>query len=618
MNLLDVAPQLASWWERCARGERPLPLPTEGLDFPLLEEMRRKFGLTNVESSIVLILALVEINGRARLMLEDLGQMFPGQCDARLLMAGAPLRRWRLIELAPNRFHELPLAARRLGLNERLLAHLVGENTPDERLEALLDFSEPLPVLTPAQVHCAQAVQHSWRQADDFRAFRAIALRGNDSAALRAIAWEAARLAGWEMVELRADRLPESPDERRECLRLWQVEALLESRALYLEATALSEHHLGYLRDWALNAGGPVITGWRDDAPLSARFLQFVAPRTDAFDRAQLIGAVLDGRVPGDPSFASRLAEQFDLGAASVYELCSQQASGDAAGLWRAFRERSRPQLGPLVQPLESKLGWEDLILPSEQIELLREAVGQVRHRVRVHSEWGFAAKSARGLNLTALFSGPSGTGKTMAAEVMANDLELDLLRVDLSAVVSKYIGETEKNLGEVFGAAETGGAILLFDEADALFGPRSKVTDSRDRHANIEVSYLLQRLESFRGLAVLTTNFKENLDQAFLRRIRFHIEFPFPDRAIRSRLWRAAFPSATPLGEIDYDRLSRLSLTGGNIRNIALNAAFQAARENTAVQMQHIANSARSEFRKSEKPVPEGELRKLFEVAAS
>ena len=249
-------------------------------------------------------------------------------------------------------------------------------------------------------------------------------------------------------------------------------------------------------------------------------------------DRAQLIGAILDGRAPSDPSFASRLAEQFDLGAASVYELCSEQANSNAAALWRAFREHSRPRLGPLVQPLESKLGWEDLILPAEQIDLLREAVGQVRHRARVHCEWGFAAKSARGLNLTALFSGPSGTGKTMAAEVMANDLDLDLLRVDLSAVVSKYIGETEKNLGEIFEAAETGGAILLFDEADALFGPRSKVTDSRDRHANIEVSYLLQRLESFRGLAVLTTNFKENLDQAFLRRIRFHIEFPFPDRS--------------------------------------------------------------------------------------
>ena len=616
MNLLDAAAQLAPWWERFGRGERPLPLPADGLDFPLLGEVQRKFGLTDAEISIVLILGLVEMNARNRLTLEDLAQIFPGQCDARLLMAGAPLRRWCLIELAPNRFHELPLATRRLALNERLLAHLLGENTPDERLEALLDFSPPLPVLTPAQVHCAQAVQDSWREVNNFRAFRPIALRGNDRAALRAIAWEAARLAGWDMAELRADRLPEPADERRECLRLWQVEALLESRALYLDATALSETHLGYLRDWASNAGGPVITGWRDDAPHPARFLQFFAPRTETRDRAQLIGAVLDGRAPGDPSFVSRLAEQFDLGAASVYELCSE-TSGNAAALWRSFREHSRPRLGPLVQPLESKLGWEDLILPSEQIELLQAAVAQVRQRARVHFEWGFAAKSARGLNLTALFSGPSGTGKTMAAEVMANDLDLDLLRVDLSAVVSKYIGETEKNLGEIFGAAESGGAIVLFDEADALFGPRSKVTDSRDRHANIEVSYLLQRLESFRGLAVLTTNFKENLDQAFLRRIRFHIEFPFPDRVIRSRLWRAAFPSATPLGEIDFGRLSRLSLTGGNIRNIALNAAFQAARENTAVRMQHIVNSARSEFRKSEKPIPEGELRKLFDDAA-
>ena len=617
MNLIDAATQLGPWWERFGRGERPLPLPAEGLDFPLLGEVRRKFGLADAETCIVLILALVEISARSRLTLEDFAQIFPGQCDARLLMPGAPLRRWRLIELAPNRFHELPLAVRRLALNERLLAHLLGEDTPDERLDALLDFSEPLPILTPAQLQCAQALQHSWREVNDFRAFRPIALRGNDPAALRAIAWEAARLAGWHMVELRADCLPEPVEERRECLRLWQVEALLESRALYLDATALSENHLGYLRDWASNAGGPVITGWRDDAPLPARFLQFLAPRTNALDRAQLIGVVLDGRAPDDPSFAGRLAEQFDLGAASVYELCSEQASGNAATLWRAFRERSRPRLGPLVQPLESKLGWEDLILPSEQLELLQEAVAQVRQRARVHFEWGYAAKSARGLNLTALFSGPSGTGKTMAAEVMANDLDLDLLRVDLSAVVSKYIGETEKNLGEIFRAAEMGGAILLFDEADALFGPRSKVTDSRDRHANIEVSYLLQRLESFRGLAVLTTNFKENLDQAFLRRIRFHIEFPFPDRAIRTRLWRAAFPSATPLGEIDFERLSRLSLTGGNIRNIALNSAFQAARENTAVRMEHIVNSARSEFRKSEKPIPEGELRKLLDVAA-
>ena len=389
----------------------------------------------------------------------------------------------------------------------------------------------------------------SWRAVTDFRAFRPVALRGNDPAALRAIAWEAARLAGWSMVELKSDALPESAAERREYLRLWQVEALLENRALYLDATGLSESHAAFVRDWAASSGGAVVTGWREEAPVPARFLQFAAPRTDAADRAQLIGAVLDGHAPDDPSFASRLAGQFELGAASVYEVCTERTNGNAAALWRAFRERSRPRLGPLVQPLESKLGWEDLILPPEQIACCTKRSRKCGNAPASISNGDFAAKSARGLNLTALFSGPSGTGKTMAAEVMANDLDLDLLRVDLSAVVSKYIGETEKNLGEIFEAAETGGAILLFDEADALFGPRSKVNDSRDRHANIEVSYLLQRLESFRGLAVLTTNFKENLDQAFLRRIRFHVEFPFPDRAIRNRLWRACISIRDAVG---------------------------------------------------------------------
>jgi hypothetical protein len=614
MSLLDAAQRLAPWWERFAQGERPLPLPTDDLEFPLLSEVRRKFALSDVESSIVLILGTIEINACARVALRDLLPIFPGQCDTRMLMPGAPLRFWRFVELAPNRFHELPLAARPLSLHERLLAHLLGDATPDESLEPLLDFTAPLPVLTPAQLGCAQAVQQAWREVRDFRGFRPVALRGNDPAALRAIAWEAAQQSGWTMVELKVDALPDSAAERRECLRAWQVEALLEGRALYLDACALSDSRAALARDWTASCGGAIVTAWRKEVSVPTNFIQFDAPRTEAADRAQLIGAMLNGHTPADPSFASRLAGQFDLGATSVFEVCAGRANGDATTLWRAFRERSRPRLGPLAQPLESKLEWDDLILPPEQIASLREAVEQVRQRARVHHEWGFAAKSTRGLNLTAIFSGPSGTGKTMAAEVMANDLDLDLLRVDLSAVVSKYIGETEKNLGEIFEAAETGGAILLFDEADALFGPRSKVNDSRDRHANMEVSYLLQRLESFRGLAVLTTNFKENLDQAFLRRIRFHVEFPFPDRSIRQRLWRAAFPTETPLGEIDFESLSRLSLTGGHIRNIALNAAFQAAAENSAVRMRHIANSARGEFRKSEKPIPEGELRKLLE----
>jgi SpoVK/Ycf46/Vps4 family AAA+-type ATPase len=207
------------------------------------------------------------------------------------------------------------------------------------------------------------------------------------------------------------------------------------------------------------------------------------------------------------------------------------------------------------------------------------------------------------------MFAGSSGTGKTMAAEVLANTLLLDLYRIDLSSVISKYIGETEKNLRRVFDAAEEGGAILFFDEADALFGKRSEVKDSHDRYANIEVNYLLQRMESYRGLAVLATNMRSALDPAFLRRIRFVVNFPFPDFSYREQIWQRVFPPATPVESLDASLLARVVIPGGNIRNIAMNAAFRAAEEGTAVRMKHLAQAARHEFVKMEKPIPETEI---------
>jgi SpoVK/Ycf46/Vps4 family AAA+-type ATPase len=215
-----------------------------------------------------------------------------------------------------------------------------------------------------------------------------------------------------------------------------------------------------------------------------------------------------------------------------------------------------------------------------------------------------------RGLGISALFAGASGTGKTMAAEVMANHLRLNLYRIDLSAVVSKYIGETEKNLRRLFDAAEDGGAILFFDEADALFGKRSEVKDSHDRYANIEINYLLQRMEAYRGLAILATNMKSALDQAFMRRLRFIVNFPFPDADDRKRIWRKVFPPETPTEGLDYDRLARLNLTGGSIHNIALNAAFLAAQGNTPVTMVLLLAAARTEMRKLARPVSEADFR--------
>ena len=315
------------------------------------------------------------------------------------------------------------------------------------------------------------------------------------------------------------------------------------------------------------------------------------------------------------------LVSQFNLNLQKVHaahaEAMAQQFPSGEPGpagdfgqaLWDACRMQARPRLDDLAQRIEPAATWDDLVLPEPQLHTLREIAVHVRQRMTVYETWGFATKSARGLGISALFSGVSGTGKTMAAEVLANELRLDLYRIDLSAVVSKYIGETEKNLRRVFDAAEEGGAILLFDEADALFGKRSEVKDSHDRYANIEVSYLLQRMEAYRGLAILTTNLKSALDTAFLRRIRFIVHFPFPDAAQRAEIWRRIFPVETPTENLDAGKLARLNVAGGNIRNIALNAAFLAADADEPVRMTHLLRAAQGEYTKLEKSLTEAEV---------
>jgi SpoVK/Ycf46/Vps4 family AAA+-type ATPase len=270
----------------------------------------------------------------------------------------------------------------------------------------------------------------------------------------------------------------------------------------------------------------------------------------------------------------------------------------------------TRPRLDTLAQRIESHMTWDDLVLPVSETSLLRQIAEHVAQRIKVYEKWGFGQKMNRGLGISALFAGDSGTGKTMAAEVIATHLRLDLYRIDLSAVVSKYIGETEKNLRRLFDAAENGGAILFFDEADALFGKRSEVKDSHDRYANIEINYLLQRMESYRGLAILATNMKSALDQAFLRRLRFVVNFPFPGAAERKAMWQRVFPARVPTLNLDCDRLARLNMTGGNIYNVALSASFMAARDGTPVTMPLVLDAARAEFRKLERPINEQDFR--------
>jgi SpoVK/Ycf46/Vps4 family AAA+-type ATPase len=264
-----------------------------------------------------------------------------------------------------------------------------------------------------------------------------------------------------------------------------------------------------------------------------------------------------------------------------------------------------------LAKKIKPRYDWDDMVLSEDQKAMLRELVGTVRGRPKVLEEWKVGQKLASSAGVTALFAGPPGTGKTMAAEVIAGELGLDLYKIDLSTVVSKYIGETEKNLEKIFQEAESSNAILFFDEADSLFGKRSEVRDSHDRYANIEISYLLQRMEAYDGVTILATNLGANLDEAFTRRLSFSINFPFPEEEERLRIWQSLFPPSLPrAGDLDLPLMARrFKMAGGNIRNVIVSAAYLAAADGGTLTMQHLLHGTRRELQKMGRLVNEKDM---------
>jgi hypothetical protein len=289
----------------------------------------------------------------------------------------------------------------------------------------------------------------------------------------------------------------------------------------------------------------------------------------------------------------------------------------DHAELDMGARYASSSRLGELAARLDPGYRWEDLVLPERQRELLRSISAYLRHRDRVLSEWGYERTVARTQGLKVLFAGESGTGKTMAAQVLAAELGLDIFRVDLATIVSKYIGETEKNLERIFTAADGSNAILFFDEADALFGRRSEVSDSHDRYANIETAYLLQRMEAYAGAVILATNFKQNIDDAFIRRLDFVIDFPFPDSDDRKRIWRLMLPGRAPVADdVDFDFLAtQFKLSGGAIRNCSLAAAFQAADDDAVIRMRHLVRAVAQEYGKQGRLTLEADFERFHDL---
>jgi hypothetical protein len=521
------------------------------------------------------------------------------------LAPAAPLRHWRLVEVDPAE----SLTAARLRIDERVLHYLAGVGYLDERLHGVVSAAGAPSELPPSQLEVAIRVAEVWRASRGEGVRPLVQLgEGSDGRGARAVAGAAAAMIGAGLCTIRAAAVPLVPGERETIARLWEREAALSGSALLLEADGDERPAVEAAAALLDTLSGPVAVAGMEPGGGRA-VLRLPVPRASGTERREMWRAAVAAEPAPDEGELAAVAGTFDLDPAAMQAAVLEWQAGTGRSLWELCRSHARPRMSGLAQRIEPTASWHDIVLPAHARALLEQIATQVRGRTRVYEEWGFGGRGLRGLGIGALFAGPSGTGKTMAAEVLAAELELDLYRIDLSSVVSKYIGETEKNLRRVFDYAEEGSAVLLFDEADALFGKRSEVKDSHDRYANIEVSYLLQRMEAYRGLAILTTNLRGAIDTAFLRRVRFVVTFGFPGVAERAEMWRRAFPPGAPTEGIDPDRLAQLEVSGASIRNIALGGAFLAAGGSEPVRMSHLLAAARAEAAKLEELVSPAEV---------
>jgi SpoVK/Ycf46/Vps4 family AAA+-type ATPase len=370
--------------------------------------------------------------------------------------------------------------------------------------------------------------------------------------------------------------------------------------------------------------------GWEPRDALHQRTFASIVFSVPAFgERLELWQRSLNGNTPisSDLDLYS-LSNKFILSGGQIRDIVatarnhalkkgSENENLNMKTLYTACRAHSNQKLSELSKKIKPKFTWNDIVLPQDKLSLLNEIINHVKYKQKVYVDWGFEEKISLGKGLTVLFSGPSGTGKTMAAEIIAGELDLDIYKIDLSLIVSKYIGETEKNLSKIFAEAETSNAILFFDEADALFGKRSEVKDSHDRYANIEIAYLLQKMEEYEGITILASNLRKNLDDAFVRRIKFIIEFPIPDEPYRYQIWQVHLPRQAPIEEdLDFEFLARnFKLTGGNIKNSVLHAAFLSASEESTINMKHIVQGIQREFQKAGKVCVKGDFGRYFEL---
>jgi hypothetical protein len=651
-RLLADEPPEARFWEENARAaaigrsiagaEDDLNSQSEALAEtgrpPALDELCYQFGLTPLERDVLVLSLAPELDPRFERIYayvqDDMNRGYASPHLALTLFGGgnapdtwdsfapeATLRRFRLVSLEPGPLPGTPGGARPLRLDERIAGYLRGIDRLDDRVAHLLRPLEPTPI-TPAQQGLVDRLARFF-DAETPHRWPVLNLTGRGGVGKEAVALALCHRLGLRLYGLDPTRLPSAVvPERPETLRLLEREAVLGQFAVYVAANEPATEGgdppslEAVIRDLDLFR----IVGSRERQGIASNSLVVEVPKPDKADQRLLWRQSLAG-APSLNGSVEAVVQQFDFGPRNIARaalastararLCA--SNGDARvtseDLWESCREQAGWQLDELAQRMVPCSSWQDIVLPEDVFRQLQEISGQVANRPQVYEAWGFAARLGRGRGLSALFSGASGTGKTMAAEILSNHLDLDLYRIDLAGVVSKYIGETEKNLRGLFDAAEQSGAILFFDEADALFGKRTEVRDSHDRYANIEVNYLLQRMEEYTGLAILATNRRSALDRAFLRRLRFLVDFPFPDANSRRRIWQKAFPPEAQTEDLDHALLSRMEISGGNIKNVALAAAFLAADEGTPIGMPHVMRAAKREYAKMDKLISQAEF---------
>ncbi|BAZ29785.1 AAA ATPase central domain-containing protein [Cylindrospermum sp. NIES-4074] len=543
---------------------------------------------------------------------------FP-EADFRVVSSLYPLRRWQLIIVGEG----TSVCQSPLRIDPRIFCYLLGEAELDLKLSSIVS---PLPTeltyLPPSHENLVHQIATTWRQNWATATWPVFQLCGADISTKQSIARAVCNLVGFNLMQMSAEFLPTSPDECHLLLQRWYREAILTNCVLFLDCNAFNLNdpvRAATLTQFIEGINSLLIVSTQERLRQHQRsLLTYDVPALTHQEQLELWQTHLDTSTQELNGHLEGIVSQFNLSSTTIQAACSHvKNQGNEAKkeplstqIWNFCRFQARPHLDDLAQRMESSVTWADLVLPEREKLILQDIASHLRHRTQVYQNWGFAKKGGRGLGISALFHGQSGTGKTLAAEVLAREFRLDLYRIDLSATVSKYIGETEKNLRRIFDAAETGGAVLLFDEADAIFGKRTEVKDSHDRHANVEVAYLLQRMEAYQGLAILTTNLKDSLDQAFTRRIRFMVQFPFPDAKARMEIWQRAFPPQTPTKNIDFQQLAKLNVSGGNIRNIILNAAFIAAEAGEPLQMPHLGQAAQQEYLKIGRSLTDTEIK--------